>query len=502
MVFDRQTRKGYKPQPADHALEESDPIVVPEKPGNSRVTPEDSAEGRRGTNGKSAEGNASRTQGRLDASTVLARIGEKAKKAGKEQFTNLLSHIKTPLLEEAYRRLRKDATPGVDGVTWSDYGANLEERLGRLQDRVQSGSYHPQPVRRVFIPKADGKTRPLGIPSLEDKVVQQAVRMLIEPIYEQMFIGFSYGFRPGRSQHDALDAVAVMIDKNVDFVLDADIRSFFDTIDHGWMQKFLEHRIADRRLVRLVMKWLHAGVLEDGRLQDVEEGTPQGGIISPLLANIYLHYALDLWVQQWRKRHARRAVYFVRYADDYVMGFQRQGDARKMLAAMTARLAEFKLELHPEKTRIIRFGRFANRDCVLDGMKRPATFEFLGFTHITAQRPDGKFKLLRRTSSRKRKRKLAEIGVEIRRRRHDPVIDQHRWLNSVLRGHYNYYGVPCNYRALASFRFQIRRAWHASLQRRSQRAKWTRKRLESFEEMFPLLKPEIVHPRPHERFSS
>ena len=503
MVRGRQTREGDKPRSAEHAFEESEVVVVPEKPGNSRVTPEDSVEGRTTANGISAERNATRAQDRLDALTHLERIGAKAREDKGERFGNLLSFIKVPLLEEAYWRLRKDAAAGIDGETWSHYGEQLDARLRDLQDRVHRGSYHPQPVRRVHIPKADGKLRPLGIPALEDKIVQQAARMLLEPIYEQGgFLGFSYGFRPGRSQHKALDALAVTMSKKVNWVLDADIRSFFDTIDHGWMQKFIEHRIADRRFVRLLMKWLNAGVMEKGKLHEVEAGTPQGGIISPLLANIYLHYVIDLWVQSWRKKAGRGEVYIVRYADDLVMGFQREQDARAMRAAMSDRLAKFGLELHPEKTRVLRFGRFAKTDSVLDGRDRPETFDFLGFTHICAQGPTRAFRYIRRTSRKKRRAKLQARGDEIGRRKHDRVIDQHRWLNSVLRGHYGYYGVPGNFSALSSFRHEVLRKWHAALQRRSQRARWSEERRERFDRAFPLLPAKITHPHPFQRFAS
>jgi len=409
----------------------------------------------------------------------------------------------TSLMKEAYMRLRKDAASGIDGETWAAFGENLDERLRDLEDRVHRGSYHPQPVRRVSIPKADGIQRPLGIPAIEDKVVQQAARMLMEPIYEQSaFLGFSYGFRPGRSQHHALDALAVAIScKKVSWVLDADIRAFFDTIDHAWMQKMIEHRIGDPRFVRLLMKWLHAGVMEDDVLRAVTEGTPQGGIISPLLANIFLHYALDLWVRQWRKRSARGAVYIVRYADDFVMGFQYEQDARAMREALAERLASFGLELHPDKTRVIRFGRFARGDCAMVGRTKPETFDFLGFTHICGGRGNG-FVLERRTSRKKRVVKMAIIGEEIRRRRHHPIHEQYRWLSSVIRGHVQYYGVPTNSRALNSFRYQLKNAWHRSLQRRSQRAQWNNAQRRSFERRFPLPSVRICHPWPQTRFDS
>jgi RNA-directed DNA polymerase len=502
MVGGRQTREGYKPQSAVYAFQESDEVTVPKKSAKTRVTPVESTEGKTEADGKSIARNARPTQDGKSALTYLQWIGKRAKEKPQEQFTNLLSHIKVPLLTEAYHRLRRDAAPGIDGVDWEEYGRRLQERLLDLQDRIHRGSYHPQPVRRVHIPKGDGRTRPLGLPSLEDKIVQQAVRMLIEPIYEAMFVGWSYGFRPGRSQHDALDALAVAIDRKVSWVLDADIRSFFDTIDHGWMQKFIEHRIGDRRMVRLIMKWMRAGVVEEGELREVQEGTPQGGIISPLLANIYLHYALDLWVDQWSQRHASGAVYIVRYADDFVVGLQREQDAHAMRAALAERLAEFGLELHPDKTRVLRFGRFAREDRARRGQGKPETFDFLGFTHIAGTSRRGGFLLHRRTSRKKRTAKKSALKEESRRRRHDPVVEQYRWICSVLRGHYQYYAVPTNIRALRSFRQDVAWMWHRSLQRRSQRARWTAARWKAFNERFPLPTPTILHPWPNRRVAA
>ena len=501
MVGGRQSREGDEPQAVASACEESRAPIVPKKPVNSEVTPEESVEGRGAANGNSPSETRTGLSAGLSALTNLARVGEKAKKQKNEQFNNLLSHIKVPLLREAYLRLKKKAAAGVDGETWAQYGEQLDARLMNLQERVHRGSYHPQPVRRVHIPKPDGRTRPLGIPALEDKVLQQAVRMILEPIYEADFLGFSYGFRPNRSQHGALDALYVALGGKTNWVLDVDIRAFFDTIDHGWMRKFIEHRIGDKRLVRLLLKWLNAGVMEDGKLHEVTAGTPQGGIISPLLSNVYLHYALDLWVQQRRKRAARSEVYIVRYADDFVMGFQYEQDARAMHTALAARLATFSLELHPEKTRLIRFGRFARRDSVLDGRKRPETFDFLGFTHICAEAADGKFRLVRRTSRKKRTAKLAALKEDIERRKHHRVVEQHAWLNSVLRGHFQYYGVPGNFSALGSFRHRIRTAWHRALQRRSQRARWTQTKHVAFDARFPLLRPRITHDHPLSRFS-
>ena len=496
VVGGRQSREGEQPQSVAHYSEESDEGMVPKKSAKTRVTPVESMEERPEAEGKSASRNALRAQDRQGALTRMERIGQRAKEKKGERFDNLLSAIQAPLLKEAYLRLRKRAAPGVDGITWEEYGKHLDARLLDLQDRIHRGSYHPQPVRRVHIPKGDGRTRPLGIPALEDKIVQQAVRMVLEPIYERAFLGLSYGFRPRRSPHDALTAVAEAIHRKSSWVLDADIRSFFDTIDHGWMQKFIEHRIGDTRMVRLLMKWLHAGVMEDGELRAVEEGAPQGGIISPLLSNIYLHYTLDLWANQWRKRHARGEVYIVRYADDFVMTFQYQQDARAMREALASRLAKFGLELHPEKTRVLRFGRFARQDVDRDGRSRPETFDFLGFTHIAARDRQGGFQLMRRTSRKKRKAKLVSLRDEMRERRHEPVPAQYAWLSSVLRGHYRYYGVPTNSRALQQFRERVRAGWHRQLQRRSQRATWDRPQRAAFDRRFPLPPSEIHHPWP------
>jgi group II intron reverse transcriptase/maturase len=343
--------------------------------------------------------------------------------------------------------------------------------------------------------------RPLGIPALEDKIVQQAARMVLEPILEAEFIGFSYGFRQGRSPHDALDALAEAIRRKVRWVLDADIEAFFDTIDHRHLQAFIEHRIGDTRMVRLLMKWAKAGVLEEGKLHETDAGTPQGGIISPLLANLYLHYVLDLWVLSWRKKHASGEMYVVRYADDFVMAFQNEQDAVAMRKALAERLAQFALKLHPQKTRVIEFGRFARENRACRGLAKPETFDFLGFTHIAGTSREGKFQLKRRTSRKKRQAKLARLWEECDRRRHHDVSEQHRWLKSVLGGHYRYYAVPTNSRALAQFRRAVRFTWHRALQRRSQRASWTVARLKAFDVRFPLPLPRILHPWPTARFA-
>jgi RNA-directed DNA polymerase len=501
MVSDRQPREGDEPQAAERAVEESDEAIVPEKPAKTWVTPVELVEGRAEAEGKSAARDALPAQDGAGALTFLQRIGERAKQKPKEKWTTLLSHIRAPLLKEAYQRLRRNAAAGVDEVTWAEYGERLDERLLDLQDRIHRGSYHPQPVKRVHIPKGDGRTRPLGIPALEDKLVQQAARMVLEPIYEAEFVGFSYGFRPKRSAHDALDALAVAIERKVSWVLDADIRSFLDTIDHGWLQRFIEHRIGDRRMVRLLMKWVKAGVMEDGKLHEVKEGSPQGAIISPLLANLYLHYVLDLWALQWRKQRARGEMYVVRYADDFVMGFQQEQDAIAMCKDLSERLAKFGLELHPDKTRVIEFGRFARERRERRRLEKPETFEFLGFVHIAGISRGGKFQLKRRTSRKKRRAKLARLKEEVRRRRHCRIAEQHAWLSQVLNGHFRYYGVPTNSRALRQFQLRVARMWHQSLQRRSQRARWSRERWTAFEQLFPLPSPRIHHPWPQQRFA-
>jgi len=505
MVSGGAPQEGNKPQVGAMTVEKSDEVIVPKRSAKTRVTPVESMEGRTEAEGKSAARNASSTQSETEALTFLQRIGEKAKQKPEEKWTNLLSHMKVPLLKEAYQRLRRNAAAGVDEVTWHEYGERLDERLDErlfdLESRVHRGSYHPQPVRRVLIPKGDGKTRPLGIPALEDKIVQQAARMMLEPILEAEFIGFSYGFRPKKSAHDALDALAEAIHRKVSWVLDADIEAFFDTIDHRHLQAFLEHRIGDTRLVRLLMKWAKAGVMEEGKLRKTQAGTPQGGIISPLLANLYLHYVFDLWVLSWRKKHASGEMYVVRYADDFVMAFQREQDAMAMRKALAERLAHFGLKLHPEKTRVIEFGRFARESRERRGLPKPETFDFLGFTHVAGISREGKFQLKRRSSRKKRRAKLARLKEECDRRRHFRVVEQHRWLSLVLNGHYRYYGVPTNFEALAQFRYHVRRIWHRALARRSQRARWTAARRRIFDQRFPLPTPRIHHPWPDARFA-
>jgi group II intron reverse transcriptase/maturase len=500
MVSGEPAQEGDEPQAEAIIVEKSDEVVVPKKLAKTWVTPVESVEGRTEAKGKSAAENASSTQRETEALSFLQRIGERAKQRPKDKWTNLLSHIRVPLLAEAYQRLRRDAAAGVDEVTWSEYGERLDERLHELEDRIHRGSYHPQPVRRVHIPKGDGRTRPLGIPTLEDKIVQQAVKMVLEPILEAEFIGFSYGYRPRRSQHDALDALAAAIHRRVSWVLDADIEAFFDTIDHRHLQAFIEHRIGDSRMVYLLMKWAKAGVMEEGKLHETRAGTPQGGIISPLLANLYLHYVLDLWLLSWREKHSTGEMYVVRYADDLVMAFQKEQDATAMQRALTRRLGDFGLKLHPQKTRVIEFGRFARDRRARRGLAKPETFDFLGFTHIAGTSRAGKFQLKRRTSRKKRCAKLAQLKEEIERRRHDPVKEQHAWLSQVLNGHYRYYGVPTNAPGIDLVCRRVWTMWHRSLARRSQR-RWPTARQQLFDALFPLPQPRIYHPWPTDRFA-
>jgi group II intron reverse transcriptase/maturase len=394
------------------------------------------------------------------------------------RFTALLHHIyRLETLRKAYRALKPDAAPGVDGRTWRHYGEALEENLRDLSERLKRGAYRAKPVRRAYIAKTDGRQRPLGIPTLEDKIVQRATVEVLNAIYETDFLGFSHGFRPKRSQHHALDALYTgLLTRKVNWVLDADIRGYFDAIDRGWLVKFVEHRIADRRVVRLIQKWLNAGVLEDETRTWSETGTPQGGSASPLLANVYLHYVFDLWVQRWRRTQARGDVIVVRFADDIILGFQYRSDAARFRNELAERFRKFGLELHPDKTRLLEFGPYAAENRRRCGGGKPATFDFLGFTHICGKKRSGRFTVLRQTKRKRLQAKLAEVKVELQRRLHDPVPKVGAWLRSVVEGHIRYYGVPMNYPALALFRYRVGWLWHRALSRRSQtgRVRWDR----------------------------
>ena len=482
--------KGETPETAKGEPTESDEGGEPTAEG---------MEGRGLAKGNLSEQNVPRSQNRAGTPSALDRVGEVARRDKQVRFTTLLHHVyNLETLRWAYLKLKREAAPGVDGTTWREYGEQLEAKLEDLSLRLKRGAYRAKPVRRVLIPRPDGRQRPLGVTALEDKVVQRALVGVLNQIYEADFLGFSYGFRPERSQHDALDALAVGItEKKVHWVLDMDIRDFFGTINHGWLVRFVEHRIADRRIVRLIQKWLRAGVLEDGERKDTEEGTPQGGVVSPLLANIYLHHVFDLWAQHWR-RQATGDVIIVRYADDIVVGFQKEADARQFRVDVAERFAKFGLELNPEKTRLLSFGRRAAARGRRNGQGKPETFDFLGFTHVCGRSRRGKFQLLRLTSRRRLQRKLGEVKTELRRRLHRPVPEVGRWLGSVIQGHINYYGVPLNYAALSSFRHQVIRRWRRALSRRSQKGYVTWARISRLASLW-LPPVRITHPYPSER---
>jgi RNA-directed DNA polymerase len=485
-----------------HVSGESDDSVVPKRQTNkAEQSGAESVEGRGSAKGNTQESAACRAQDRRSVSIGLAGVRQAARRDKKMRFTTLLHHVDLDRLRTSYEELNPKAVPGVDAVTWKDYGQGLEDRLTDLKERVHSGTYQAKPSLRGWIPKADGRQRPLGIASLEDKIVQQAIRTVLEQIYEEDFLGFSYGFRPGRSQHNALDALYVGLEKRkVNWVLDADIQGFFDAIDHEWLMRFVEHRIADPRVLRLIRKWLRAGVSEDGEWSKTTVGTPQGAVISPLLANIYLHYVLDLWVEQWRKTQARGDVIIVRYADDFVIGFQHRGEAERFLKQLRERMKRFGLNLHPEKTRLIEFGRFAAETRDKRGQGKPETFNFLGFTHISGKTRKGWFQVQRQSIGKRVRAKLQEIKTQLRRRMHDPVDETGRWLRSVVRGWLNYHAVPGNSRAIQEFRTQVTRLWLRALRRRSQkgRRRWGWDRMKRLVAQW-LPKARIVHPYPTQR---
>jgi group II intron reverse transcriptase/maturase len=458
-------------------------------------------EGRRQAKGNAGPQNTSRAQDRQGVPSAWDRIRQAAKTDKGRRFTTLLHHVyNIETLREAYFGLKRDAAPGVDGETWQTYGDHLEANLKDLSERLQRGAYRAKPVRRVYIPKPDGRQRPLGVTTLEDKVVQRALVLVLNCIYETDFLGFSYGFRPGRKPHDALDALYVGIKRRkVNWVLDADIRGYFDAISHECLVKLVEHRIADRRVVRLIQKWLNAGVLEDGERTRSEMGTPQGGGISPLLANIYLHYVFDLWVRDWR-RQAKGDVIVVRFADDIIVGFQHETEARRFWAELRERFAAYGLELHPEKTRLIEFGRHAAENRKRNGRAKPETFDFLGFTHICGKTRKGRFALVRHTMRKRLRAKLREVKEAFRTRWHHPVPEVGKWLASIIRGHLNYYAVPLNFDAIEAFHRQVVRLWKRGLSRRSHKAYITWERMGRIARRF-LPRPRIVHPWPDERFA-
>ena len=486
-------------KPVINAVEKSDMPIVPGKLPN-KGEPAEVVEGRGVAKGNAGEAPTSRTQSREQVSKGLEGIREVARGDRRAKFTALLHHITPSLLVESFYDLKRNAAVGVDGVSWRDYENGIYTRVHELHREIHTGAYRAQPSRRVYIEKADGKMRPLGIAALEDKIVQQAVVKVLSTIYEEDFLGFSYGFRPGCSQHDALDALTVGIkSQKVRWILDADIQAFFDSIDHTWMLRFLEHRIADQRLLRLIRKWLKVGVIEEGRRIAATVGTPQGAVISPLLANITLHYVLDLWAQQWRKRHAAGQVIMVRYADDSVFGFTHKADAERFLAAMRKRMAQFGLALHPDKTRLIEFGRYAIENRQQRGVGKPETFDFLGFTHYCSATRQGWFKILRLTVKKRMRATLKAIRAELRRRMHDPVPKVGRWLGQVVQGYLNYFAVPGNATRLSRFRYEVCLAWRRMMQRRSQRHNlpWDRFEILANRYLPPI---RITHSYPEERF--
>jgi len=485
-----------------HARETSDPAIVAEKPANKAApAAAEPAEPRAGTKGNANQQSTGRMQSRETVTQALARIRQAARQRKKERFTALLHHVSTDHLWEAFFELKKNAAPGVDGLTWRDYEQDLDRNIEDLHARVHRGAYRPLPSRRVYIPKPDGRERALAIAALEDKIVQRATAAVLNAIYEEDFLGFSYGFRPGRGAHDALDALVVGIEsRKVNFILDADIRSFFDTVSQDWLIRFVEHRVGDRRIIRLIRKWLRAGVLEDGIVNVSERGTGQGAVISPLLANIYLHYVIDLWAERWRRREATGDTIIVRYADDFIVGFEHESDARRFLDAMRARLAEFALSLHSEKTRLIEFGRVAAENRKRRGLGKPENFNFLGFTFICGKSRRGKFQVRRKSRRDRMRAKLKEVKDELRRRMHQAIPQQGAWLRQVVTGYFNYHAVPTNSRALGAFRYHVANLWRRTLRRRSQQDRLTWERLTQLANDW-LPRPRILHPWPQARFA-
>jgi RNA-directed DNA polymerase len=472
------------------------------KPANGGGQPlPESVERRGGAEGNARQPSTLRTPSRDGVTAGLERVRTAARLKKKERFTALLHHVDVDLLRSAYSWLKRDAAAGVDGVTWEDYGHDLDRRLADLQARIHRGSYRAQPSLRRFIPKPDGRQRPLGIAAVEDKIVQRALIEVLNAIWEEDFLGFSYGFRPGRSQHDALDALAVGIEtRPVNWILDADIAGYFDTVSHDWLLRFVEHRVGDRRVVRLIRKWLKAGVMEDGQVTATGTGTPQGAVISPLLANIYLHYVFDLWAERWRRREATGDMIIVRYADDIVVGFQHEADALRFRAEMTQRLAEFALTVHPDKTRLIEFGRYAADHRNGRGLGKPETFDFLGFTHICGHSRAGRFQLRRRTRRDRMRVKLREIRDALWLHRHAPLDEQGSWLRQVVGGYFAYHAVPTNTRALDAFAHHVTVLWWRTLRRRSQKDTTTWAYAQRLAAQW-LPKPRILHPWPSQRFA-
>lgn len=486
-----------------HGLEKSDPAIVATKPVNKAGQPAaEWVEPRVGTEGNAGQSRTHRTQCRESVSQGLERVRQAARLRKKERFTALMHHVTVERLWAGFDALKQRSAPGIDGVTWHDYEANLIPNLRALHARLHDGRYKAQPVRRRYIPKPDGSVRPLGVTALEDKIVQRAVVEVLNAIYESDFRGFSYGFRPGRGQHDAMDALAFGIQaQRVNWILDADIKGFFDSLSQEWLIKFLEHRIGDRRMIRLIQKWLRAGVLDEGEWSVSATGTIQGAVISPLLANVFLHYVFDLWADRWRRAEARGKVIIVRYADDIVLGFEHEADARQFWDAMRARLEHFGLELHGVKTRLIEFGRYADERRSRRGLGRPETFKFLGFVFICGRARRGCFQLQRKSRGDRMRAKLHEIKATLRKHLHAPLPEQGKWLRAVLNGYFAYHAVPTNMRSLQSFRQRVASAWRRVLSRRSQKARINWERMTRIADAW-LPQPRILHPWPDRRFAA
>jgi RNA-directed DNA polymerase len=483
--------------------EKSDPATVAAKPTNEAGRPgEEPGEPRAGTKGNAEQDGALRTPSRAGASDGLDRVRRTARERKKEKFTALLHHIDVGALEQAFFDLKKAAAPGTDGLTWKTYESDLGRRLEDLHSRVHRGAYRALPSRRVFIPKPDGRQRPLAIAALEDKIVQRAAAMVLNAIYEEDFLGFSYGFRPGRGAHDAMDALVVGITtRKVNWILDADIEKFFDSVSQEWLVRFVEHRIGDKRIVRLIQKWLKAGVLEDGIVTTSDRGTGQGSVISPLLANVYLHHVFDLWAERWRRREATGDMIIVRLSRRH----HRRLSARERRPALPGRgsrerLGEFALSLHPDKTRLIEFGRHAAAKRERRGLRKPETFAFLGFTFICGKTRAGDFLIKRKTRADRMRAKLKQVKEGLRQRMHRAIAEQGRWLEQVVAGYFNYFAVPTNNRAPGAFRHHILDLWRRTLERRSQkdRKKWDRMD-DLAREFLPM--PRVLHPWPTARFA-
>ena len=495
-----------------HGHGKSDSAIVASKPANKAEQPaaEHSAAGaaaaepveRRAETEENADQQSTcRAQSRENVSPALDRIRQVARSRKEERFTSLLHHVNPDRLKAAFYELKENASPGVDGVTWDQYEADLDREIEDLHGRVHRGAYRALPSRRVYIPKPDGRQRPLAVAALEDKIVQRATAQVLNAIYEEDFLGFSYGFRPGRSAHDAMDALVVGIEhRKVNFILDADIQSFFDRVNHDWLIRFVEHRIGDQRVIRLIQKWLKVGVLEDGIVTASKQGTGQGAVISPLLANIYLHYSLDLWAERWRRRETTGDMIFVRYADDFIAGFEHEHDARRFLDALRERLAQFALTLHPEKTRLIEFGRYAALNRKRRGLGKPETFNFLGFTFICGKSRKGRFLIKRKTRRDRMRAKLVAVSEGLRQRRHWPIHETGKWLGYVVKGYFNYHAVPTNSHALQEFYDEIVQRWRRALRRRSQRDRTSWDSVVKLAHEW-LPRPRVLHPWPNQRFA-